>query len=63
MIQRYSELHSQGRMEALDAMEAVVQELGTQKGRKEAKHHAANEEFRINVMLDVLKVRVQNGLV
>lgn len=53
VIQRYKELFSQGRMEALDAMEGVMQELGTHKSRK---HSTSNSEFSTRVLLDVLKV-------
>ena len=53
VIQRYNELFSQGRMEALDAMEGVMQELAEEKrgGPKPL------PEFGTLVLLDVLKVR------
>ncbi len=57
VIQRYKELFSQGRLEALDAMESVVQELAAQRGKK-AEAKMASEEFRISVTLDILKVRI-----
>lgn len=59
VIQRYKELFSQGRMEALDAMEGVMQELTgpRQKGqRNDAKPQLFNGEFGTRVLLDVLKV-------
>lgn len=55
VIQRYNELFSQGRMEALDAIEGVVQDLANQNGAKP--QQPPSGDFGIQVLLDVLKVR------
>ena len=55
VIQRYNELFSQGRMEALDAIEGVVQDLASQKGAKP--QQLPKGDFGIQVLLDVLKVK------
>ncbi len=53
VIQRYNELFSQGRMEALDALEGTAQELLA--GQKTRSKHL-NAEFSSQVLLEVLKV-------
>ena len=55
VIQRYNELFSQGRMEAMDAVEGVMQELA---GQRSKKHSRVSTEFGTVVLLDVLKVCV-----
>ena len=57
VIQRYGELFSQGRLEALDALDSVMLDLAARKGSRKGTHQVAGEEFGISVMLDVLKVR------
>ena len=55
VIQRYEELYSQARMEALDAMEAV-QIKSSHYSRGEAAAVDASNTFNIQLLLDVFKV-------
>ena len=59
VIQRYEELYSQERMEALDAIEAIQMKRGKHHKRCEAASTAAmdaSDMFNVRLLLDVFKV-------
>jgi hypothetical protein len=55
VIQRYNELFSEGRMEALDAFDAVIQEYAGQKAVIRQRK-LPQRDFSSQVLLEVLKV-------
>lgn len=55
VIQRYNELFSEGRMEALDAIDAVIQEIAGQKTTVKQRK-LPDRDFSSQVLLEVLKV-------
>lgn len=56
VIQRYNELFSQGRVEALDAMDTVVQELVERNRALPKQRQPPDGDFCSQVLLEVVKV-------